>query len=92
MNQGYFVATLISGTPVIYNMGDMAQGLEPTLWAKPVAGDTITVDYSLNGGTVWETPWIVTTTNWEDVLVGSVTHIRFTRSAGTGTTSTVGVV
>lgn len=87
-----FVGTLVDGTPVVVVLDDTNLVLPPTIWAKPRDGDTVTVDYSLDGGITWETPWIVTTVNWDDVLVAGVTHIRFTRSAGTGILSTVGVV
>lgn len=84
--------TLVDGTPIVVSLVDSTFILPPTIWAKPRSGDTITVDYSLDGGDTWETPWIATTVNWDDVLAAGVSHIRFTRSAGTGTTSTVGII
>lgn len=63
-----------------------------TVWASPVAGDTITVEYSLDDGSTWVAwPSGPVTVFTQNVLLSGVTSIRFTRSAGAGTTSTCGV-
>lgn len=91
MNQGYFVRTVLDANPLIFALADLGAGIPPTIWAKPVAGDTIRVDTSLDGGNVWEAALVSTTANWSTTLSSGVTHIRFTRTIGTGTTSRVGV-
>jgi hypothetical protein len=63
-----------------------------TVWVVPVAGDTVLIEYSMDGGVTYE--------NWpngsvvaraKDTLVSGVTHLRFSRTAGAGVTSTYGV-
>lgn len=66
--------------------------LPATVWTRPAAGDTVTVSYSVDGGvnfTTW--PSGAVTSFAQEVLVSGVTHIRFQRTAGAGTTSTYGV-
>lgn len=88
----YLKATLTSATPVIFKVYDMFNGLSPTVWWKPLNGDGITVEYSLDGGDTYEPPLITNTlTSSTDRLLSGITHVRFTRASGTGTTSTVGV-
>lgn len=88
----YLIGTLTNGNPVIFEIYKMLNGFPLTVWAKPLAGDGITVEYSYNGGASYQPP-IVTNTlvDWYDSLLSGVTHIKFTRASGTGTTSTVGV-
>lgn len=63
-----------------------------TITAYPVAGDTLTVEQSADGGVTWD-PTLVLNTNVlaNQVLGSGCTHIRVTRSAGAGTTSYVTV-
>lgn len=93
MNNTYYKETLSDGTRRIYPIYALIAGsIAPTAWAKPRNGDTITVEYSFDGTETWEpTPIVVTTVNWNDAIVAGVTHVSFTRSAGTGSASTVGV-
>ena len=92
MNNTYYKETLSDGTRRIYPIYALIAGaIAPTAWAKPRNGDTVTVEYSYDGGVTWETPIAVTTVNWSDTIVGGLTHVSFTRSAGTGSASTVGV-
>lgn len=94
------VTPKMMGGPVIYTLTDgTAQSIEgkhlpipATVWARPAAGDTVSVEYSLDGGSNYEDwPNGDVTAFASDTLISGVTNIRFTRSAGTGTTSTVGV-
>ena len=84
------VATLTSGTAVTFTGEGLP--LPATVWARPAAGDSITVWYSTDNGAnynVWAAG--VITVYAEDVLDSGVTNIRFQRTAGSGTTSTCGV-
>ena len=79
---------LVDGTAVTIEM--FGAPVPCTIWTVPAAGDTVTVSYSVDNETTYET--IVTTTvAWEDVIETGITHLKFQRTAGTGTTSTYGV-
>lgn len=87
------VITLTSGTEKIVNM--RGASLPATVWTSPGAGDTVTVSYSLDGGATYAA-WVlgaITSASTDKALVfyGGVTHIKFQRTAGTGTTSTCGI-
>ena len=79
--------TLLNATSVVTNMSGCP--VPATIAVDPVASDTIRVEYSLNGGDTWK-PWPAgdVTTYTEYRLVSSVTDVRITRQAGSGTTST----
>lgn len=82
--------TLLDGVAVIVKMA--AKPLPATVWTLPVAGDTVTVSYSVDNGTsyvVW--PNGAVTAFSKDVLLSGITHLKFQRTAGSGTTSTYGV-
>ena len=78
--------TLTSGSAVTVTTSRVK--LPATVAVYPVAGDTVTVEYSMNGST-W-TAWSFggVTAAQMDVLDAPVAQMRFTRSAGSGTTST----
>jgi len=82
---------LTSGTAVILSAKDLP--LPATVWVEPVAGDTVTISFSLNGGLTYNTciPNVVTTVPYYNSLVTGITNIKFQRTAGSGTTSTFGV-
>jgi hypothetical protein len=82
--------TLVDSTPVIVSMNGAT--LPATVWVVPVSGDTILVEYSMDGGITYENwPNAAVTARSKDSIVSGVTHLRFSRTAGSGTTSTYGV-
>ena len=82
--------TLVDGTPVIIQM--YGASLPSTVWVVPVAGDTVLVEYSMDGGVTYDNwPNGAVVARSKDVLVSGTTHLRFSRTAGAGTTSTYGV-
>jgi len=85
-----FNRTLADGTAVVVEAKWLDYPL--TVWVNPVAGDTVTVSYSCDGGTTYANwPSGAVTAYTEDVLVSGVTHLKVQRTAGSGTTSTYGV-
>jgi hypothetical protein len=84
------VVTLVDGDIVTF-VGE-GMPLPATVWARPAAGDTVAVTYSTDNGVNWQA-WPIgpVTAYAQDVLLSGVTHVRFQRTAGTGTTSTCGV-
>lgn len=88
--EGFVSGTLGSGTAVIVPM--RGAPLPATVWVNPAAGDTVTVTYSCDGGTTY-TAWAAgsVTAYTETVFDSGITHLKFQRTAGTGTTSTYGV-
>lgn len=82
--------TLTSGTPVVVAMAGAP--IPATVWVSPVSGDTVLVEVSFDGGVTYEN-WAKgsVTARASDVLNSGVTHLRFSRTAGSGTTSTYGV-
>lgn len=82
--------TLADGTAVAKSMETMP--IPATVWVVPASGDTVLVEVSFDGGTSYEN-WAKgsVTARASDVLNSGVTHLRFTRTAGSGTTSTYGV-
>lgn len=85
-----FNRTLADGTAVTVDTKWMDFPL--TVFANPVVGDTVTVSYSCDGGTTYTTwsPGAVTTYT-ESVFDSGITHLKFQRTGGAGTTSTYGV-
>lgn len=63
-----------------------------TVWVRPAAGDTVAVSYSCDGGTTY-TAWAAggVTSYTESVFDAPISHIKFQRTAGSGTTSAYGV-
>lgn len=61
-----------------------------TVWISPTSGDTITYSHSCDGGNTYTVRGSVDVYS-EDRLVSGVTHLKFQRTAGSGTTSSVGV-
>ena len=78
--------TLVDGTAAVVVTKQCK--LPATVAVYPAGGDTVTVEYSMNGST-W-TAWSFggVTAAAMDVLDSPVAQMRFTRSAGSGTTST----
>ncbi len=89
--RGLFNATtLTSGTAVVVPM--RGAPVPATVWARPAAGDTVTVSYSTDNQANWITwPNGAVTAYSQDVLLSGITDLRFQRTAGTGTTSICGV-
>lgn len=82
--------TFLDGVAVVVDM--QFKPLPCTIWTVPVAGDSITISYSLDGGvtyTVW--PNGIVTAKSSDILLSGITHLKFQRTAGAGVTSTYGV-
>lgn len=87
--RGVFNKThLADGTAVVVSMAMAA--LPSSVWVRPAAGDTVVMSYSLDGGVNFTTG-ITATAYAEDKFIAGVTHVRFQRTAGAGTTSTAGV-
>lgn len=66
--------------------------LPSTVYAKPAPGDTVTIEYSVDDGATY-TAWALggVTVNSDTTFDSGVTHLRGTRTAGSGTTSEFGV-
>lgn len=62
-----------------------------TVYINPAVGDTVSYWYSLDGGVSYILQGTASAYT-EEKLVGSVTHLKFQRTAGSGTTSSYGVV
>ena len=81
---------LTSGTAVTVSTRNAP--LPATVTVKPVAGDTVAVSFSADGGTSFD-PWDLGSLTSASavksyVFYSGITHLRFQRTAGTGTTST----
>ena len=82
--------TLINGVAVVISMQHAP--IPCTVWARPATGDGLTISYSCDGGTTYETwPSGVVATYTTDVLEAPITHLKGQRASGSGTTSTFGV-
>lgn len=81
---------LADGTAVVKAMSGVE--FPSTVWARPASGDTVSVEYSCDGGTTY-TAWSAgaVTAYTESVFDAPITHLRFQRTAGSGTTSAYGV-
>jgi len=97
MNGLVLHGTLADGTAVEHST--KSYPIPCTVWVKPVAGDTVNVWFSrgLDNEDDYY-PWPngeVTSVSADDakyqVLNSGITHIKFQRTAGSGTTSTYGV-
>lgn len=84
----FFKGALVDGTAVVVNMARAP--LPALVWVRPAAGDTVAMTYSTDGGVNYNAG-ISATAYTEDKFVAGVTHVKFQRTAGTGTTSTVGI-
>lgn len=94
MAGGQFASgTLADGNAVIIPMAGARLGC--VVWTEPVVGDTVTVSYSYDGGTTYyewpHGPVTSTSTDKADTVNGAITHVKFQRTGGAGTTSTYGV-
>lgn len=87
--------TLTSGAAVVVQMEGAPK--PATITANPASGDSVKVEFSVDDGVTYA-PWYlegdtdisggVVTVRKTLVLISSVTHLRFTRTAGSGTAST----
>lgn len=80
--------TLPDGTAVEVSAVDLP--LPATVWIRPAVGDTVSYWHSCDGGTTYTLRGAVTAYT-EDVLDSGVSHLKFQRTAGSGTTSAYGV-
>lgn len=81
---------LTDGIAKIIDMGGAP--LPSTVGVNPAAGDTIAVSYSIDAGRTYNAwPNGPVTAYSSDILTSGVTHIKFQRTVGSGTTSTYGV-
>ena len=84
---------LTSGTAVIVNL--VGFSIPTTIGVTVVTGDSVTVSYSIDGGLtyiVWPLGVITAASpNTSDTITTPITHVKFQRTAGAGTTSTYGV-
>ncbi len=83
--------TLADGTPVVVSFSDGVR-IPMTVWVNPAAGDTVRVEYRVDA----DAPWVAwpkgnATAYTDDSLDSPVSDLRFTRVAGSGTTSAYGV-
>lgn len=88
---GLFASGILKdGTAVVVPMGRAP--LPATVWTRPAAGDTVAVTYSTDGGKNYNnwTPGAVTAYT-EAIFTFGVTHLKFQRTVGAGTTSTYGI-
>lgn len=82
---------LLDGDPVVVSTKELSLPL--TVAVKAATGDTISVELSLDGGINyddWENGDVTDSTIFDNrysVFHSGITHLRFTRTAGTGTTS-----
>lgn len=84
------VGVLVNSTPVEVRMSDAR--IPATVWVAPVAGDTVTVEYRSSDAGPWAAwPKGAVTAYADDALISPLFAVRFTRSAGSGTTSAFGV-
>lgn len=91
MNNGSWSKILVDGTAVVHPMAGAA--LPSTVWVKPVAGDTVVVSYSVDGGVTYAAwPLGAVTVATDYALYSAVTHLKFQRTVGAGITSVVGVI
>lgn len=83
-------AELPDGTAVEFDMKGFA--FPSTVWVRPASGDTVAISYSCDGGTTY-TAWSAgaVTVYTESVFDAPITHLKFQRTAGSGTTSACGV-
>ena len=82
--------TLKDSNPFVFVAAGLP--LPATVWARPNTGDTITVEESTDDGATFR-PWPTgpCTAYTEQTLLSGVTHLRFTRSAGSSQLSSCGV-
>ena len=79
-----------NSTPIILSM--LEAPVPCTITAYPVSGDTILVEQSCDGGNNFNPIALLNVTALTNtILTSGLTHIRVTRTAGTGTTSYVTV-
>lgn len=82
--------TLADGNAAYISM--LEAPLPATVWTTPVAGDTVSVWYSVDNGVTYNAwPNGAVTAFAKDTLLSGVTSLKFQRTAGSGTTSTYGV-
>lgn len=81
---------LANTTPVILSMEGAP--IPATVWVVPGTGDTVKVEYSMDGGTTYTTwPNGSVTTSDSDILLSAITYLKFTATTDVTHTSTYGV-
>ena len=90
-NDAFIAGKLIDSSAVILGMHQAP--IPVMVRVNPAAGDSVTVSTSTDGAVSF-TDWAygAATIYQQMVLVSAVTHIKFQRTAGTGTTSTYEVI
>lgn len=88
MTGTFFKGKLVDGNAVVVPMAGAP--LPCLVWVRPVAGDTVAMTYSTDNGVTYNAGLSVTVYT-EDTFLAGVTHVKFQRTAGTGTTSEVGL-
>ena len=84
----FFKGKLVDGNAIVV---PMARAPLPALvWVRPAAGDTVAMTYSTDGGVNYSAG-LTATVYAEDKFLAGVTHVKFQRTAGTGTTSEAGI-
>lgn len=79
------VGTLPNNTAVVVPM--INAPIPATVWVRP-SSDTITVSYSTDGGTNYQTwPNGSVTAYSQDILVSGITHLKFQATAGNANNS-----
>jgi len=82
---------LINGSPFIVSM--KGKPIPATISVEPVAGDTVAVKFSVDGGNTfhdWIHGAVTSSTDFSSryaIFVAPLTHVSFQRTVGTGTTS-----
>ena len=84
-----FHGVLTGSTAVTANLSVLYPA---TVYVQPLSGDSVLVEYSVDGVLWYPWPNATATTLSTDVLDAPVRALRATRTAGSGTTSRFGVI
>jgi len=91
-NSGAFAGgVLANGTAVVVSL--IGCVFPVSVWVNPAVGDTVKTEYRVDANAPWtEITDMSPATAYKDIaLDGPVSDLRFTRTAGTGTTSAYGI-
>lgn len=91
-NSGAFAGgVLVNGTAVVVSLIGCVSPV--SVWVNPAVGDTVKTEYRVDAAAPWvEITDISPATSYKDCVIdGPVSDLRFTRTAGAGTTSAYGV-
>ena len=92
---GKFKGTLIDGDEVMFPMSGSEAPY--VVWVEPVAGDTVNVWFSKDGGTTyyeWPNGAVTSASLAEDkytTVLSKITNMKVQRTVGSGVASTYGV-